>query len=323
MRYIIFIIYFLFLIFIQPAQAGESIRVLMLQDPNAPLPSDDAVSLGDVKGKIIVDGGTYTGNLEVKSDSNGLYIITDLPLERYVEGVVASESGEGWELEALKAQAVISRTYAVFHKNAGSGKEFHLTSSVRHQVYKGENSDPLINRAVKETEEEILTYNDMPIKAYYHSICIGKTEVPEEVWGEGYPYLKSVNCNTKNTPYDSWQRVYSFQKLGEAIGLNDIKEISIASYTVTGRVKSLRIKGEESSIIEIKATELRRLLGYKRLPSTDFSIKIENGDVVFEGKGWGHGVGLCQWGAQEMARKGKNYREILEHFYPGTVIKTL
>lgn len=309
--------------FIQPAEAGESIKVLMLYDPNAPLPSEDARSLGGVNGKIIVNGETHTGKLEIKVDRNGLHIINELPFERYIEGVVASESGEGWEFEALKAQAVISRTYAFFHKNVRSEKDFHLTSSVRHQVYRGENADPLIRRAVKETEGEILTYDNMPIKAYYHSICLGKTEIPEEVWGDSYPYLMSVDCNTKNTPYDNWLRRFSFQELSETIGLNDIKGISIASYTVTGRVRELLIGTEDSPVSEIKATELRRLLGFRRLPSTDFSMRIEGEEVVFEGRGWGHGVGLCQWGAQEMAKQGKNHREILEHYYPGTVLRKI
>jgi stage II sporulation protein D len=321
MKGIIILVYLLPLIFIHSAIAEESIKVLMLQGTKAVLPSEDAKSLGRVNGKIIFNGHTYTGRLEVKSDGNGLYIINDLPLERYIEGVVASESGEDWELEALKAQAVISRTYALYNREIRHQGDYHITSSVRDQVYEERNADPLISRAVKETEGEILIYNNRPIKAYYHSICIGKTEVPEEVWGEAYPYLKSVDCNAKNTPYDSWQRQYNLKDLEEAIGITGIENISIGSYTITGRVKTLKIIIKDSSPLEIRATELRRLLGYKRLPSTDFSIRIEDGKVVFDGRGWGHGVGLCQWGAFEMARQGKDYREILEHYYPRTMLK--
>ncbi len=321
MRRIIFIIYFMILFFIQPVGAEESIRLLMLHEPDAPLPSEDAKSLGSINGRIMVNGETYTGSLEIKSDRNGLHIINELPLERYVEGVVASESGKDWELEALKAQAVISRTYAIFYKNLNPEKDFHLTSSIKHQVYRKENKDPLIARAVEETKGEILTYDNKPIKAFYHSVCVGKTEIPEEVWGESYPYLRSVNCNSKNTPYDNWQRRFSLKNLGEAIGMNGIRDIRIASYTITGRVKTLRVTNEGSSVMEIKATELRRLLGYKELPSTDFFIKIEDKEVIFEGRGWGHGVGLCQWGAQEMAKQGRDYREILEHYYPGAILK--
>lgn len=292
----------------------------MLQDPDAPLPSEGARSFGMVNGRIIVNGVTYSGNLEVISDNNGLYIIKELPLEDYVEGVVSAESGKDWELEALKAQAVVSRTYALFHKENNHKKGFHLTSSIMNQAYKGENNNPTIKRAVKETEGEILIYNNKPINSVYHSICVGKTELPDEVWGSSYPYLKSVDCNTKDTPYDNWQRRFSYEDLQKAVGIDGIKDVEVVDYTITGRVKTLRFKTSGSSI-DIKATELRRMLGYNRLPSTDFSVKMDGEMVIFEGRGWGHGVGLSQWGAQEMARNGKTYREILEHYYPEAIIK--
>ncbi|GAB4535351.1 MAG: SpoIID/LytB domain-containing protein [Thermodesulfovibrionia bacterium] len=320
-------------------EAG-SIKVLMLKDPNLPLPSEGARSLGTVNGKIIVNGEVYSGNLEVIGDSNGLYVIKELPLEDYVEGVVSAEGGKDWELEALKAQAVIARTYAILYIENNPKKGFHLTSTIMNQAYKEGDNSPLIKRAVKETEGEVLVYNDRPINALYHSVCVGKTEIPEEVWGNDYPtvtsppgtvtsppgtvtsppYLKSVDCNTKDTPYDNWQRRFSIPNLERAIGIDGIKDIEVVDYTLTGRVRTLRFK-TEGSLIEIKATELRRMLGYKELPSTDFSVRIEGDSVIFDGRGWGHGVGLSQWGAQEMAKNGKDYREILEHFYPGAVIK--
>ena len=107
--------------------------------------------------------------------------------------------------------------------------------------------------------------------------------------------------------------------------MDEASDINISSYTSTGRVKTLKILFEESprhlSEKEIKATELRKLLGWKELPSTHFSLSITGEDVTFKGKGFGHGVGLCKWGALEMARHGKNYREILSHYYPGATIK--
>lgn len=326
MKRLIFLIIFASLLLLcRVPQAEDNIRVLMLDDSDSPLPSEKTESLDKLNGKIFFEGETYSGSLEVRRDENGLYIINDLPFEKYIEGVVASETGGGWEMEALKAQAVISRTYALFYKNLNKDKEYDLTSSVLHQVFKEDNINPQIIRAVKETGGEILMYEGNPAKTLYHSICIGKTELPEEVWGGSYPYLKSVDCNTKNTPYDNWMREFTFDEIGKAASINGvIKDITIASYTSTGRVKTLKITTATETELEIKSNDLRKYLGYKMLPSTDFSLTkgTETGQagVIIEGRGWGHGVGLCQWGALEMAREGKNYKEILAHYYPGTNI---
>ncbi|NOZ68559.1 MAG: SpoIID/LytB domain-containing protein [Deferribacteres bacterium] len=304
-----------------PAAAVDTMKVLMLASPYDNLPSEEAVSIDSLNGKVFINGRFYSGRLRIMKDSNGLYVINHLPFERYVEGVVASELGKDWELEALKAQAVISRTYAIFYRNLNAGKDFHLTSSVLHQLYKGANTDPLIAYAVKATEGEILTYNGLPIKAFFHATCVGKTEIPEEVWSESLPYLKSVDCNTKNAPYSAWQRRFSLAEIARRLGISGLKDIKISSYTATGRVRTLRLirKGPGPSR-EIRATELRKLLGFSELPSTRFSLSVRGGNMIFTGSGYGHGVGLSQWGAFAMAREGKDYREILMHYYPGTTL---
>ena len=134
-----------------------------------------------------------------------------------------------------------------------------------------------------------------------------------------------MDCNTRKAPYESWKRRFTKEEIEEAVGIKEIADISVFSYTVTGRVRTLRIKAGNRetgmSEIQIKATDLRRLLGYKSLPSTDFSLKQEDGGLTIEGRGWGHGVGLSQWGSLEMARQGIDYRSILLHYYPGTEIK--
>lgn len=300
--------------------AEETIKVLMLDSPDNPLPSEEAERIEVLQGKVFFNGQAYAGSFEIIKDKNGLYVINTIPFEKYIEGVVASEIGRDWELEALKSQAVISRTYAVFNKNLNINKNFHVTSSVLHQLYKGDNDDPLITRAVEDTKGEILTYEGNPINALYHATCEGITELPEEVWKNSYPYLKSVECNGKNAPYEIWQRSFASEALGKALGVNDITDVHIASYTSTGRVKTLKIVSDTNEK-EIKATEFRRLLGYKELPSTHFTVTKADTEIVFHGKGYGHGVGLSQWGALEMARQGKTYKEILAHYYPGTVIR--
>jgi stage II sporulation protein D len=267
----------------------------------------------------LIDDAFYKGDFEVRRDNQGLYFITTLPLERYTAGVIAAETGDDWAIEALKAQAVISRTYALYQKIHAGREDYHITSSILHQVYRGDTDDDRIQRAVEETGGEVLTFKGELIKSFYHATCTGKTELPGEVWGESHPYLQSVPCRGENAPYEQWQRRFQRGEIEKALGLKGIRDMYISSHTATGRVDRLTVVTEDA-VQEVKAVELRRLLGYKALPSTDFSMHSENGDVIFAGGGYGHGVGLSQWGALALAHEGKTYREILSHYYPGTVL---
>ena len=296
----------------------------MLGDPQDPLPSEQAEYVKDIAGKIFLNGNSYKGSLRILRDMNGLHVINTLPIEKYVQGAVASSIENDWELEALKAQAIIARTDAVFYKKNNAGRDYHLTSSLLHKAY-GNKIDPLITYATKTTEGKILTYDNSPIKALHHTACNGNTELPEEVWKESYPYLKSVTCYGKNAPYESWQRTFSLDEISKAFGAAEVNDVEIVSHTVTGRVKTLRLilrtGDSRNASIEVSALEFQKRLGRKELPSTSFSVIKDKGHIVITGNGRGHGVGLSKWGALEMARKGKSYREILSHFYPGAVIK--
>lgn len=320
-----FILSILSIIFLLPLLAGaeETIKVLMMNSPYEPVPSEKAEHIGNIKGKLFINGRFHTGSLEIIKDEKGIYVINKIPFEDYVAGVVSSEAGRNWAIEALKAQAVISRTYASYYRDINADNDYHLTSTELHQVYKGRNTNPAITYAVSETEGEILTYNRRPINAVFHATCEGKTELPEEIWEGSYPYLRSVECNSHNAPYENWRRKFRLSGLEKALKIREIKNITISSYTATGRVSRLKIlSGNDSVGIEIRAEELRRRIGYKKLPSTDFYVKRSGKDIIFTGKGFGHGVGLSQWGALEMAKKGKDYRDILAHFYPGTLLTT-
>ncbi|MEE8328553.1 MAG: SpoIID/LytB domain-containing protein [Thermodesulfovibrionia bacterium] len=323
MKNIICIILFSLVFFLsQSLRAEDTIKVLIIENPDDQLPDEKTEKIGHLKGETFISGAIYRGFIEVRKDENGLYFINELPFEKYIEGVVAAETGKEWTIEALKAQAVISRTYAIYKKNQNSGKAYHITSSVLHQVYKGDNANKTISKAVKETEGEILTYEGSLIEAFYHSTCRGKTELPDVVWGGSFPYLISVPCRGKHSPYEHWQRRFHLEEIEKTLGLNGIKDISIISFTPTGRVALLKFITDDSDI-EIKATDLRKLLGYRELPSTLFSLTIEGGDVIFTGGGYGHGVGLSQWGALELANEGKSYKTILAYYYPGTVLEKM
>ncbi len=304
------------------AYAAENIKVLIINEifPKIPEKDEKIQKLGSVRGDLLVMGTHYTGNIDVWKGDNSLYIINELPIEDYVKDVVAVEVRPDWEMEALKAQAVISRTYAIYQKSINRNSIFHIASSVIDQVYKGNNRDARVEYAVEETKGEILTFDNRPIEAFFHSTCGGKTENPEEVFGKSYPYLKSVESPCDLSPYSEWERNIQLTEIEKALNLPGINELSTKSYTSTGRVKEIEII-TDSGHTTINSTDLRKLLGWKNLPSTNFRISRVGDSLIFKGKGYGHGVGLCQWGALQMARDGKNYKEILSFYYPGTVIQ--
>jgi stage II sporulation protein D len=304
------------------AFASENIKVLIVNEfyPKVPAKNDNLVKLGGMKGDLLVTGTRYTGNIEVWKGNGGLYIINELPLEDYIKDVVVAEVGPDWDMEALKTQAVISRTYALYRKRTNGESLYHLASSVLHQVYKGNNPDARVIYAVEETRGEILTYDNKPIEAFYHSTCGGRTENPEEVFDKSYPYMKSVESTCDISPYSIWEKKIKLKEIEKALNIPGIKEISIKSYTSTRRVKDLKIVSA-SGPSTISAPEFRKAIGWSRLPSTNFSLRIDTGTIYFKGKGYGHGVGLCQWCALKMSREGKNYKDILSYFYPGTAVQ--
>lgn len=301
---------------------AETIKVLILDDVFQKIPgkNERIEKMGKLKGDLLVNGNHYLGNIEVWKGTAGLYLINELPMEDYVKSVVSAEVGTSWEMEALKAQAVISRTYAYYQKHLKNGEKFDLTSSVLHQVYKGMSIDKRIEYAVMNTESEVLTFNGKLIEALYHSTSGDSTEDSLEVFGKSYPYLKPVETKCETSPYWVWERKIPTEEIAKALGLSEVRDIKITGYTSTKRAKTVDIVHQKGRM-SVKATDLRKFVGWNRLPSTNFNVSRSGDAFVFEGRGYGHGVGLCQWTALEMARKGINYKEILAYFYPGTLIQ--
>lgn len=258
--------------------------------------------------------------------------VEKVPLEQYVLSVVASEMPAEFEIEALKAQAVAARTYVVNHLIHQNDEENPLiTDTTEHQVYK--NDDELkaiwgkdyhwkldkIQKAIVETKNEIITYESAPITPTFFSMSNGYTENAEDYWGNELPYLKSVESKwEENLPKFIEQKVFSkdeiSKKLNVFLSLGEDIPIKIER-TKSNRVSQLSINNETFS-----GREVREKLG---LRSNDFTIQQKNEHLIFTTKGNGHGVGMSQYGANGMAKEGKDYKEILFHYYQDVELNTI
>ncbi len=252
--------------------------------------------------------------------------VVEVPLERYVTGVLAGELYQDWPIEALKAQAVAARTYALYRKKNPRSDGVDLFADQNDQVFsKRTEHSPEVIEAVKETTGEVLVQNGEPFQAFFHSCCGGVIERADRVW----PGLDSPPPTTthkdpfcENCPSRHWDLEIERSELTElmekgGISLDSDWSLEVAERDESGRVVRLLFRSS-SGKNEISGTDFRRLVGNGRLKSTLFEVTELGESLIFSGKGFGHGVGLCQWGAKGMAEQGNNYRKILEFYYPGS-----
>ncbi len=277
-------------------------------------------------GKLFVNGLPYAGSIFVKARNGALSVVNEVDLERYLQGVVPSEMPSDWPMEALKTQAVISRTYALYQKRKNkNGGEYDLPASVLGQVYKGELAfNPRSAEAIEATAGIIATYKGEPALTFFHSTSAGPTEDADARWGINAPYLKGVSCPLDfASPYFSWQKEIPLSTLESALnkeGVGAIATLTPLSYSKAGRILMVRILHTRGETV-LKAEDLRRLLGYQTLPSTHFKIDSFGKTLKMSGMGWGHGVGLCQFGAKVMAERGLPFNEIVRYYYPGVTLQ--
>ncbi len=276
---------------------------------------------------IIYNGIEYPGIFRVVLTNGYIYLINILPLEQYLECVVPSEIPATWSMEVLKAQAITSRTYALYLMKYSKNRLFDVYSSYRSQVYKGlKNLHPRSTRAVIDTRGLVITYKDEIIHAFFHATSGGFIEDSSLLLGKSLPYLKPSLDNFSKFNYRSrWDTAISTHKFSKIIfGSEDItiKEINIPYRLPSGSVKEVKIIGTTKNGEEISKTisvhKLRELI--PSILSPKFSVELKDKVIKFRGYGWGHGVGLSQWGSKEMAEQGYNYREIIKFYFKDTDI---
>lgn len=352
------------------------------------LPKDGSILIASntFDNRIIkVEKDRYRDYIKLVSKNNEIFVINHVQLENYLYGVVPAEMPATFHIEALKAQAVASRSFALSNINKHADEGFNLCDTTHCQVYSGfEYEKPSTNAAVDETRDILAYFDGKVIEAIFHSTSSGFTEDSANVWSGNLPYLKSVEDNfSVESPYSYWSFSMSLNELNNnlilsGIDVGDLQEIQILDSTSTGRVNQVKIigtKGEQT----ISSTDFRNIVGAIKFRSSWFSIKsgntntssnqvyvldgnifrpqvidiskayvvdgkeqktvtrsavnraigkdrvqslggyypLSSSEILIEGKGYGHGVGMSQFGAKKMAELGYSFEEILKYYYSG------
>lgn len=274
------------------------------------------------------NNNSYSGKIYIIPAQNAFHLVEHAPLETYLYGVLPYEMSYTWPLEALKAQAVAARTYTLKTLEGVKNQNFDVYSDVRSQMYKGGGKQyDSVKKAVDQTRGQVLTYEDKLFFTYYHANCGGATDDVRS-WNFGAQSIKPLSG--ASCKYDSHSKSYKWtmnvargkvESYAKSVGLTGaLKSIKITRKTDTGRATNLTIKTAKGTKT-VPCGRFRLATGIRSCKIT--KLDVRKTDVHFEGKGYGHGIGMCQDGANGMAKDGKNYRKILKNYYPGAEIKTL
>ena len=277
---------------------------------------------------IWVGGKRYSGLINIKNLRNEIFVVNTLGIEKYLTSVVGSEMPHRWPLEALKAQAIASRTYAL--KKIGNDL-YDIDSTQSDQVYNGlESKTYKTNKAVKYTRSLVITHKNKLINALFHSSSAGMTENSEDVWRNKYPYLVSVKDFDHKNPKLYWKKIFTNKELQILFPkIGGVKEIEILDITKTGRIKNIKLVGNYGSL-DFSGTNLRKKMGLKSTLFRFKFIKVKqhkeknnnfHNTLMISGMGAGHGVGMSQWGAKYLAMRGYKAKDILGYYYKGIQIK--
>lgn len=287
-------------------------------------PNGSAILSGDSGTEI-----SLSGIVHLVRRGKGFLVINRVDLEEYVKGVVPAEVSSAWHPEMLKAQAVAARTYALYQQMLSATRDYDVAATIQDQVYRGKQGiDAGILRAVDDTRGLVVTYQDAPIYAAFSSTAAGLTEDAMNVWSKEYPYLKGVECPFDLTsPYYQWKSSFKVDTLEQNLrqqgfSVGTIATMTPLSFSRGGRVAKLRILHSGGELV-LRGEELRKAVGYTIIPSTQFAIESIGRDVVLSGFGAGHAVGMCQWGAKELAELGYPFSTILRYYYPGTELQNM
>ena len=294
---------------------------------------------------ILLQQRRYRGRLLLRRQGNSLQAINHIAVEAYLPSVVGSEMPASWPQPALRAQAVAARTYALRQRRPG--EPFDLQATVASQVYKGVDSETESTReAVAATRAQVLTYGGALIEAVFHSSSGGSTEASGELWAQQLPYLVAVPDFDDQSPVRSWQERFEPDQLRQLFAeTGGVQALAVSARSANGRLRELRIEGPLGAVT-LTGAQLRKRLGLRSTwieleliqpptvtPAVTPAVVLVEplglpqlappplpslAGLLIRGRGFGHGIGMSQWGAYALARRGASHNAILSHYYPGT-----
>ncbi|HNW28492.1 MAG TPA: SpoIID/LytB domain-containing protein [Spirochaetota bacterium] len=279
---------------------------------------------------ILVNGQPYRGSMILRRQNESLQVINLTVIDEYLLSVVPGEIPASWDRESLKAQAVAARTFTYYHLKSGNDRDeaYDLDATAATQVYRGMNDEkPQTTEAVRATAGQIMVYDGKPILSYFHSTCGGKTVDARYVWEKSrLPYLQGVTCGfCKDSTKYNWEAT---------LNIAEIRSGLMKKYPAIGSISAVSFRKKDDRVVEVaiahsrgvirmNGNDFRLLFPAEKIRSLYFVSKKEKDRLVLKGHGWGHGVGLCQWGARGMAMRGYDYKDILRHYYTGVSIKSV
>ena len=306
---------------VRAVATGQGVEIDGRAAPGFRLTSDSPIRL---------NGREYPAALEVVRTGETLAIVNELRLEEYLVGVLRAETGDHWPSEALRAQAIVARTYAAYHRTLNVGKPYHVVASTTHQMYTGRvpPSSP-VWPAVRDTAGLVLFWEGELFPAFYHSASGGYTEDPRTVFAaRNMPALKAIRDDFSTaSPHFYWSLDLRLADLTEILRRNGhdvgaVVAIEVTERTPSLRVASLLVHGARGSA-RLRGNDFRRMIGYETVKSTLFAVAVDGSVAHFSGRGYGHGVGMSQWGAKGMAEQAYKAEQILEYYYPGATLGSL
>ena len=281
---------------------------------------------------ISLNGKRLRGTVEIVRQNNlTLLVVNHVALEDYLQVVLSKEAPDYWPDEALRAIAIAARTYALAQRLSKASAEYDVTGDVMSQDYGGKTGEKAnTTRAVKATRGRIVTYQGQVFPTFYHSTCGGLTEHARVMGPFNLrPLRGGIVCTfCSASPFYRWQRRLTRADVGWALrnsphgSVGTVSDVQVTRRAATGRVEQVTVTGSQR-VLRLTGVDARALFGFDRIRSLAFSITPLGEAFLLDGHGWGHGVGLCQWGAAELARRGFSAPEILALYYPGCTLVQL
>ncbi len=260
----------------------------------------------------------------------GADLVATMDIESYLKGVLPSEMPAKWPLESLKAQAVAARSYALYKKSLRGKNHYDVESDVMDQVFvnplgvsRADSKTANIERALRETRGVVLVDRlNQPLPSYFHADCGGRTEEAQNVWGGGEKTGTAIDESCPLNPAAKWRVSLATREIANRLRPGArLAAMEILERSESGRVARLKFRWADDEETVLTGHEFRMSLGHERIKSTNFDFVKQGSQFEISGQGFGHGAGLCQWGAKKMAMKGSDYLEILQHYYPKASLK--